>query len=241
MFRKELSQLGLNTGEAKLYACLLQKGDLSATEIAKETGLGRTNVYEYAAMLKSKSLLSDYERKRKTYFRAEHPSEIATIVQKQVATAKQNEILFNELFPRLEKSFQNNCGMPTMLRLIGDSGYKDFCDSIYLKGSNNEIYIYLKNLDLYEPPHPKYRSKIQNRGLHINLYACNGEDHSEFVKRDEREGRTTKIKDLCFDIDVAIAEDKVYLGNISSKKFAVSVITSLQFADMLRSLLKAVV
>ncbi len=237
MFRKELIQLGLSVGEAKVYACLLQQGDMSATEIAKETGLGRTNIYEYATSLKEKRLVGDYERKRKIYFRAENPQELDSLLQKQTAVARQNELLFTQLLPRLTQAFQNNCGMPSIRNLIGDSGYEKFCDEIYLKGSNQEIVIFLKNLDNYEPPHPRYRSKIQARELHTYLFACKGSDHAEFLKRDQREARTTKIFNLCSDIDVVIAENKVFLGNLAAKDFAVSVIESSAFANFFRNLL----
>lgn len=241
MFYKELSQIGLNIGESKVYYCLLREGELSATEIAKETGLGRTNVYEYATTLNKKGLVSSFERKRKTFFKAENPNELTQLVQKQMTAAKQTENIFSNLLPRLERLYQDKSDMPSMNSLIGDAGYKEFCDALYLKGDNTEVYIYLRNLNDFEPAHPLYRNKIQSRGLHINLFACKGDEYAEFAKRDERENRTTILKDLNFDIDLAIAEDKVYIGSFSSEKFAVSVIRNLAFASLLINLLRSVV
>ncbi|KXK08067.1 MAG: Sugar-specific transcriptional regulator TrmB [candidate division WS6 bacterium OLB21] len=68
MFIKELVDLGLNKGEAEVYSSLLQFGEASASEIAKRTNIGRTNVYEYANSLIKRGLISQFEQKTEYSF-----------------------------------------------------------------------------------------------------------------------------------------------------------------------------
>jgi HTH-type transcriptional regulator, sugar sensing transcriptional regulator len=52
-----LEQIGLTKREALVYLCLLTGGPFSPTDIAKETGLKRPNIYDVIKSLESKGLI----------------------------------------------------------------------------------------------------------------------------------------------------------------------------------------
>lgn len=238
MFTKEFSALGLGIGESKIYDCLIQKGDASATDLASGTGLGRTNIYEYTESLVKRGLVSDYEHKKKRFFHAASPNELTGLVQRQVSSAKQNELLLAEILPKLLKQYEKHSDLPGMQNLIGDSGYREYCNTLYLQGNSREIFLFIKDLNSYEPPEPRYFSRMQERGVHINLIACKGDALAEFQKRDLKENRTTMVKNISLEMEIAISEDKIFIGNLSSKSFSVAEIQSFAFAKFLRSLIQ---
>jgi HTH-type transcriptional regulator, sugar sensing transcriptional regulator len=93
MLDKDLVKFGLNKGESKVYASLLKSGDASASEIAKKTGLGRTNIYDYANSLIRIGLVSEYEKNNKIFYRAENPDQIKGNCQSK---SKRNKRVSNQ-------------------------------------------------------------------------------------------------------------------------------------------------
>lgn len=238
MYIDELTTIGLSDGEARVYSALLKYGDLSATEIANKTGLGRTNIYEYAGLLEKRGLLRSYEHKKKMYYHANDPDNLHDIVQDQISTIKKKELILSEILPPLIKNYQENSGVPQTKVLIGDIGFKTFSDAVYLRGNSRELYVYVNDLDKYEPPQPKYISKINERRLKTYILMYKGESYEEFIRRDERMNRKTCKVDLNIDMDIVVYEDKVFAGNIFTRNFKVIEIKNYIFASFLTELLK---
>ena len=76
MNTKPLRNLGLNESEIKVYLLLLKKGLCSATEIAKETALNRSHIYDKLGVLLEKGLMSFVLKNNVKYFKATNPDKI---------------------------------------------------------------------------------------------------------------------------------------------------------------------
>lgn len=74
--QKLLQDLGLEEKEAKVYLALLKLGEATATQIAKETHLDRTLIYQLADKLAEKGLLSYIIKNNVRYFSAANPKKL---------------------------------------------------------------------------------------------------------------------------------------------------------------------
>lgn len=241
MFAKELEKYGLSKGEANVYSALLQFGDASASELAKSTSLGRTNIYEYANSLIKKGLVSEFEKNNKIFYRADDPDQLKDVVNKQVREAKELALSLTEVLPRLEEMFNANSSKPAIKFFSGKNGFRDFFDKMYLNSDVEDYYLIVKDIDNYSPPQPKHRNALMRRQAFTHLFTNKGEMLKEFQNRDQRELRKTielSPSQLNIGTDIILYSDQIAFGNISDDNFNVTVIKSEDLAELLRALLK---
>lgn len=237
MHQKQLVQFGLTGIEADLYLYLLENGDSPVNEIASETTIGRTNIYEYAKSLKEKGLVTDYERSKKIFYHAESPSVLNKKVEKIHDDAEALENTYKSIFPKLEDYYIKNSHFTPVKRYIGDEGFRKVMNMIYLEGADNDLCIILSNLDLYEPPEPRYRSSIQNRRLISHIFANKKQITEDFLKRDERELRKTHILEFEIKEDIIIFENLCFIGDFNKNNFKMTCIENPSLAMLLKCLL----
>lgn len=237
MIIDKLKQLGLNSGEAELYAYLIENGDSPVSEIASEISIGRTNIYEYARSLKDRGLITDYEKQRKIYYHAESPINLKKEVEKTVQEAQSLNSIFMELLPKLEELYLAHTDLLQVKYFMGDEGHRKVNNRIYMEGIDDRLMILINNLDKYEPPEPRYRSYIQNRQLITYLYSNQKELVIEFNKRDEKEQRITLDSPFKIREDMIIYENVIYVGSMLKSDFKMAMIENANLAEMLRILL----
>src|SRR3989304_319382 len=236
MLAPDLYKLGLNKGEAEIYACLLQFGDNSASEIARKTNIGRTNVYEYANALMKKGLISQYERKNKIFFRAEEPRHLRPIVDAKIREIKELDAVYSTLLPRLEDFFNRNVSRPVINFYVGEAGFEEIMSVIYEQNEDADIFLLTADLDNYDPPHPKYRNQILRKQIFTTLFANSG-NITEFNKRDLRELRKTLLvgkTKLEIKQDMLIFEDTIIFGNLARESFSATMMKDSAFARLLK-------
>jgi sugar-specific transcriptional regulator TrmB len=84
----ELEKLGLNEKEAKVYLALLELGEGNIQQIAKESGIKRTTVYDIIDSLKAKNLLSQIAKNKKIIYFAEDPRKFEENIEEKKQTLK---------------------------------------------------------------------------------------------------------------------------------------------------------
>lgn len=238
MFIKELVDLGLNKGEAEVYSSLLQFGEASASEIAKRTNIGRTNVYEYANSLIKRGLISQFEQKNRIFFRADDPRLLKDLLDQRRRELRELETVLTEAMPRMETMFNRNANKPQTMFYHGETGYKEIMNYIFFDSPASEVYILVPDLDDFEAPEPKLRNALLRRQVKTILVANKGESILEFNKRDERELRKTSIVNkskLAIKTDTIVYEDNLLFGTISKSNFAVNVIKSAELARLFKT------
>jgi len=96
-----LEQIGLSKAEIKVYLALLQLGSVPSGNIAKETDLRRSTVYDSIKRLQSKGLVSYIIKNGMKHFEATEPDRIIDFIKenkrKLDETEKQAENLVKEL------------------------------------------------------------------------------------------------------------------------------------------------
>ena len=93
-FLKSVMDWGLTENEARVYLSALSLGRTTVSSLARDSGVGRTNVYAVMESLQKKGLLSTEVRGLKKYFVPESP-----VALKQIIENKKQE--FEELLPGL--------------------------------------------------------------------------------------------------------------------------------------------
>lgn len=224
---KKLTSAGLSEHEAKIYYSLIKFGDQTASEISKRTSIGRTNVYDYATSLLKQGLISKYEKSKKTIFSAEDPGQLKDIVNQKLRDAKESSMSIVEIMDDLTGFYNASLNKPLLKIYSGSNGYKEIMDKVFLHLTSNDIYIYVKNLDRFALPEPKYRNHFLREQKFTHLYTNKSSMLQEFQKRDTRELRRTTLLDkstLNIKEDMIIFDDQLIIGNISKDKFFVNLI-----------------
>ncbi len=80
---EQLQKLALTKSEVKIYLFLLEEGVSSPPQVAKGTGIARTNCYSILASLKEKGLIEEQERGARKLYIASDPQALLRNIQKK--------------------------------------------------------------------------------------------------------------------------------------------------------------
>lgn len=132
--KDHLQNLGLTPGEIKVYTSLMRKGDATALEISRLSGLSRPSTYEIIASLQEKTLLSEKIKGKKRYFCLEDPSRLV-----ELADRRTNECISHKKYLEndLDEIRMTVTGQKPVVRMYeGISGIKQLVDE--LTDENND-------------------------------------------------------------------------------------------------------
>src|SRR3989338_5656181 len=102
MHEELLAKAGLSQREVKVYAALLSHGEMMASELAKKTGLIRTNSYDILNSLIKKGIVAYVIRNDKKYFHAAEPEKLIDYIQNQEKDLEELKNEFIKIIPDLE-------------------------------------------------------------------------------------------------------------------------------------------
>jgi len=241
MLTNHLLKLGFSHGEAKVYIALLNNGDATATELAVKTGLGRTNIYNYAKSLQEKGLINDYERNSKVFFQAGDPRELYNLLETQKKELNNLSIEHLNLLPRFNKLYHQQNNVPLVRLYLGKKDWKKVMKTIYLEQESKEIFILIPDLDNYSPPAPIYQSSIYTNKIFTYLLTNSASDIESFQKRDEKKNRKTLLIDktiFTIEKDTIIFRNVYFTGNFNMNDLQVYSVEDKYTIKIFLSLLK---
>ncbi len=99
---KILREAGLAGNEAKVYLALLDLGSVTAGEIAKTSGVNRTNVYDALRSLAEKGLVSHIKKAERRYFEAASPGKFIHYLEEKEDEVRERRQSLEEIVPELE-------------------------------------------------------------------------------------------------------------------------------------------
>ncbi|HLD17846.1 MAG TPA: helix-turn-helix domain-containing protein [Patescibacteria group bacterium] len=157
-FSVQLKQVGLQGNEIKIYLYLLGQGVSTPPQIAKGTGITRTNCYHLLRNLKEKGLLSEQMvQKRKSYLAKDPESLLFLLEQRKSALAS--------LLPDLRALFTTQKNKPKIEFYEGMGQIKE----IYLQTlSAKEVFGIgsTKQLSEWDPPFfAFYLRQLKQKGI----------------------------------------------------------------------------
>ena len=85
---EQLNEISLTKSESKVYLYLLEEGLTTPPQLARGTGIARTNCYNILEKLKNEGLIKEQEKgKRKAYI-ANDPESLLRTIQKKKETVE---------------------------------------------------------------------------------------------------------------------------------------------------------
>lgn len=127
---QELKKIGLSDKEAKLYLTSLSRGPETAPNLAKLSAIVRPTAYVIIDALIKKGLMSSYDQDKKTYFTAESPEHLLSLLRLQKKELDESEREIIKLIPELT-ALSNIKGEKPKVRVFeGKEGLKTVIESI---------------------------------------------------------------------------------------------------------------
>ena len=126
----KLMEFGLTRQEAVIYVCLFQNGELTGYEVAKQTGISRSNVYSARAGLVEKGAAYVLEGNASKYT----PVAVEEFCDNKIRSLEERKKYLLENIPQVSAASEG---------YITIEGYKHICDKIYhmLKNARHRIYL----------------------------------------------------------------------------------------------------
>ncbi len=94
----QLEKIGLKKKEAGVYVALLKRGESLANQLAKETKILRTSIYDYLDVLLDRGFASYVVKSGKKYFQAVDPRKILDKFEEQ---KERERLALREIVPKL--------------------------------------------------------------------------------------------------------------------------------------------
>jgi predicted transcriptional regulator len=80
-----LTKTGLSKKEAAIYTALLEHGTMSISDISKETHVNRPALYQLLPKMQKNGLVSNVQKQKRTFYRAESPSRLLELYKTEHA------------------------------------------------------------------------------------------------------------------------------------------------------------
>jgi HTH-type transcriptional regulator, sugar sensing transcriptional regulator len=168
MYEKVLNNLGLTKTQANILSYLLENGEKKAKDIVINTKIPRGVVYKGLEELEKMNLIEKILKENEiTRFRAEHPSKIEEIFEKNKNEIKRRIESFHEVLPYLTSTYNLAFNKPGVRFYEGPEGIKRVLfDSLR---SKTEIYTYVdveaveRNLKDINDEYTEKREKLKIR------------------------------------------------------------------------------
>jgi sugar-specific transcriptional regulator TrmB len=104
----DLGKIGLTDGEIKLYDALLELGECTLTNLAKESGVSQSKVYNVANRLIKKGLVSSVKQDGVIHFSAANPRRIIDFVHAKKDELIREENLAEQMLPFILSKYNNS-------------------------------------------------------------------------------------------------------------------------------------
>lgn len=171
---EELKEFGLTDNEIKIYLALLKLRASSPSEIAKETGLSRSYVYDALERLLEKQIVSSVLKNNKRNYSPKEPKMLGELIKQKLESLQ-------KIIPKLEKLQESQKEDIKVELHKGDYVYKTLLnDIVSTLGQNDEVLIFgvddeaLMKLDKhYKTNLDIYFSKLERLNIRERVIANN--------------------------------------------------------------------
>lgn len=242
MLEQELQKLGLSDKEARIYLASLQLGKSPVQEIAQQAKVNRGTAYDIIRALMDKGLMSSFDQGKKTYFTAESPERLPSLIKMQEEDLKLKAKEFSKYLPELQSMYDSSDNKPKVKYYEGAEGLVSIQEE-YLKVKKKEIWS-ITNVDGLAKFNPKYDNRYIPRridkGILGKVIYISKDGPKEHLKTDEKELRESKyisFSEFPFEADITIFDNKISLEAYKNKPIGV-LIENESLADSMRALFK---
>ncbi len=231
---KILNNIGLNKNQAKAYLTMLTLGKTTVLNIAKESKIARTTLYDNINTLKELGLAS--EENGKKYFKAESPENILKIVETK-------KCVIEKIIPVLLKMYKTSKLTPKIVIMNGKKGLiKMHQSSLFCKSKRTRFLGEVESLFSYLSENfvKNYIKKRVERGIRNQVLTSSKIlNRKEMYSKEKNKENLREIKYLenIGNIDTSIFNFDEYIYIISSSKEGfIIMIESKEFSETFSSI-----
>lgn len=203
---EKLIEFGLTRQEAVIYLCLFQNGDLTGYEVAKQTGISRSNVYSALAGMVEKGATYVQEGNASKYT----PVDIAEFCDNKLRSLEEKKKYLIDHIPRMSVARDG---------YITIEGYKHICDKIHHMLQNASQRIYLSASSRLICQWEKELKELTRRKIKVVLITDKDIDIDGsilYLSQDlESDGESTQMQEE--QLRLIIDSEYVLTGEISGK------------------------
>jgi sugar-specific transcriptional regulator TrmB len=206
---QSLIKWGLTDRESRVYNSLIKKVESTVYELALDTKIPRTTVYETLENLSNKGLISYSRKNGIKYFFAETPNRLMKILEEKMAMTK-------ELLPIL-LAMPPESTSPTVKVYIGAEGKKKVLDDILetLKRTNQMEFYVIPGIELYNDL-PEYMRKWIKEKETMNLHSLviTGDNPEHVAPKMYQNSKLRETRLIPFDY-ISLTGTNIYQGKVA--------------------------
>jgi sugar-specific transcriptional regulator TrmB len=180
MLTKQLQQLGLTDGEAKVYEALVALGSTKVGPIVKRSGVAYSNVYDVLNRLQEKGLVTHITREKTKFFDAVPPHRLHEYLEQREKEVVDSKRLLAEILPALTSLQHGKASLLDAEVFVGTSGLRTAYDVLFTGLSRGDEALYFYQHDesytefafaFYQTVWPKMRrAGLRLRGIGTQMY-----------------------------------------------------------------------
>ena len=246
---ESLIKIGFSENEARVYHSLLELGSATAQQVAQHASVNRPTTYVQLERLMKLGLASSFEKASerkngasKTYFRAEDPEYLKSVLEKEERKAKERGGALQELLPKLEQLFVSSSDRPRVRFFEGIEGLKTAQEEFLKTGARGvDLILSVLSLDdmlkifpnLTKEVSPRrVKGKIRSRLIYTS---AQGPVLKSSDQEMLRESRFVPKDRFPFSCEFVIFGDNVGIFALGKNPFGI-LIESKEIADSARSM-----
>jgi len=194
-FKKELIESGLKEKEAIVYDILISQGILPVKSLIQKSSLKKGILYKTLYDLEKKGLVSQIKISGVLHFQAEHPYNLAEIVDRDLDRAKKTAFSINELLPLLLASYKASGAKPGVQFYDGIAGVKLAIEDT-LKEEKEVFAIYQVgevHPDIYQWFEDYYWEARKSKSIKMNVIVAEDYLTESYVKTNDTYLRETRV------------------------------------------------
>lgn len=140
MIEQELEQLGLTSGEARVYNSLVKIGESTVGPISKESKVAYSKIYDVLERLIEKGLASYIIKEKTKYFQAAPPQRLFDYIEKRQQELEESKKLAKQVVQKLSKTDEDE--KETSKVFIGHKGILTAYEIMLKEAQEGEIIKY---------------------------------------------------------------------------------------------------
>ncbi len=142
MAKTRLEKAGLNKKEALVYEAVLKWGELTPSQIHKESGVTRENIYNIAQELEQKELIERIPGRKIVTFRPLSPRKFQSYLKKKKEAIEEEEIALDSIFPELLNYYKLSGRKSEVTFFKGIEGIKYIYEGLFYGTPPKELLVF---------------------------------------------------------------------------------------------------
>src|SRR3989338_1497995 len=181
---KQLTEIGLTDGEARVYTSLLSLGSTTVGPLVKKSGIAYSNIYEVLNRLMKKGLASFALKSGTKYFQPASPENLLDYLEKKETEIKNQKAFLTEMMPKL-KGLQQSVPDQEAEIFLGLKGLKAAYAKMISYYSGGEWFFFYSHKHAYAQMADRFYmsiSKMMKPADNVRAVVDNSAKQSKFIK-----------------------------------------------------------